>query len=471
VYQSLLKFIVRRVPALKQLDDTMKDVMRRTSTAMILRFSRTLISFVFNVILARMLGADGVGVYFLAYTVTRIASIIGRVGLDQAVLRYVAAGSSQGQLNQIVGVYRYAVLITSTLSVLATAIVFLSAPLFGQLFNEPSLVEPLRIMSFSIFPWALIFIQSRALQGMERIGDSIFIEMLGIPFVNIPLVLVMTAGYGLIGAAGSYVISTFLILLLGVLLWRKITPDLRGVEGEFDLKLLMTTSMPLFWVDFTIIVMGMTDTLILGVLATSTDVGIYDTAKRVSALAGAMLSPINMVVAPKFAGMYAKGEIQKLGRLARNSAKFVTVISIPYLVLFMLVPEWILSVFGSDFAEGAPALMVLALSGFVNAFTGSVGFILVMTGNEKLMRNNAIATSIFKIILQLSLIPFLGFLGAAIATAIADATRNLISVYLVYRQFGIITIPIPDRLAKRFSKAAPASATSSQSTETAEEIS
>jgi len=470
VYQSLLKFIVRRVPALKSLDDTMKDVMRRTSTAMILRFSRTLISFVFNVILARMLGADGVGVYFLAYTVTRIASIIGRVGLDQAVLRYVAANTAQDDPAKVIGVYRYGILITAALSMLATVIVFLAAPLFSTLFDEPSLTEPLRIMALSITPWALVFIQARALQGIERIGDSSFVEMVGIPLTNVPMLIVLAGGWGVAGAAGSFALSTTFIMILGGLLWRKGTADLRGVAGEFDLRELMTTSTPLFWVDFTILVMGMTDTLLLGILATSTDVGIYDTAKRVSMLAASMLSAISMVVAPKFASMYANNEIAQLGRLARNSAKFVTVISLPYVLLFLIVPDWILGVFGSEFSEGAPALMVLALSGFVNAFTGSVGFILVMTGNEKLMRNNAIATSIFKIILQMSLIPFLGFLGAAIATAIADATRNLISVYLVYRQFGIITIPIPDRLAKRFSKAASVSATSSQSTETAEEI-
>lgn len=452
MYQSFLKRIVRLVPALSRLDGTMKDVMRRTSTAMILRFSRTLVSFVFNVILARILGAEGLGVYFLAYTVTRIASIVGRAGLAQAVTRFVAAGNSANDPQQIVGVYRYAVLISGGLSLLATAVVFLGAPLFARLFDEPTLLEPMRIMAFSIMPWALTFIQARSLQGVERIGDSIFVEMVGIPMTNIPLVLVMAGGFGIAGAAGSYVIATSLMLLLGWLLWRKATPHLRGVKGDFDLNTLVTTSIPLFWVDFTTLVMGMTDTLLLGMLSTSTDVGIYDTAKRVSMLAGSMLSAISIVVAPKFASMHAKGQIEQLGRLARNSAKFVTIISIPYVVLFLAVPSWILSIFGSEFSLGASALMVLALSGFIDALTGSVGFILVMTGNEKLMRNNAIFTATLKVIFQLLLIPYLGFLGAAIATALADSLRNFIAVYLVYRTFGIITIPIPNRWARRLSK-------------------
>jgi len=455
-YLKIAKNIGNRIPFvarfIARLDGPMKDLLRRTSTAMMMRIMRTGVSFIFNVILARSLGAEGLGVYFLAYTVTRIAQIIAKFGLHQALLRFVAGSASQGEWEKVAGVYRLAILISSSLAVVATGIVFVAAPLFADFFNEPTLIEPLRIMSLTILPWALIFLYSHLLQALERIGDAIFVETIGLPLVNIPMVILLANAYGVVGAAISYLIANVLVLLLGVLLWRRATPQIREVKGDFDRRVLIETSMPLFWTDFIVLVLGMTDTIILGRVADSEAVGIYDTAKRVSILASSMLSAISVVAAPKFAAMYAKGELDKLGRLARQSAKFATLVSLPYLALFILAPDFVLSIFGSEFSNGGVALMILSLGEFVNAVTGSVGFLLIMTGHEKLMRNNALFAGILKIVLQITLIPLFGFVGAALAAVISSSVRNLTAVVLVYWKLSIITIPIPDRFARRLTQ-------------------
>lgn len=455
-YLKIVKSVANRFPFMRpflaRMDAPMKDLLRRTSTAMIMRVLRTLVSFVFNVILARSLGAEGLGVYVLAYTVTRIAHIVSKLGLHQAMLRFVASNAAQEDWAQVAGVYRMGVLICTAMGLVATGVVIALAPFFAQLFDSPTLALPLRIMALTIIPWSLIFVHSHVLQAMERIGDSVFVETIGPPLVNIPTVIILTGAFGVVGAAVSYVISNILVLLLGYLLWRKATPKMRGVKGTFNRKMLLDTSMPLFWVDFTVLVLGMTDTLFLGYITTEEQVAIYETAKRVSILASSMLSAISVVAAPKFASMYAKGELDKLGRLARQSAKFATLVSIPYLAVFILAPGFVLGIFGPEFKDGGVALMILSLGEFVNAVTGSVGYLLIMTGHEKLMRNNALAMGVVKIILQIALIPVFGFVGAALAAFIASSARNLISVALVYWKLSIITIPIPDRFARRMMK-------------------
>ncbi len=447
---NLSQKLVNAIPFLNRLDARFLDVLSRSGVAVALRLLRTLASFGFNVLLARSLGADGTGVYFLAYTITRIASVIGRVGLDQTLLRFTAAHASQQQWDKVKGAYRQGMLVTMLLSFLATGIVFLFAPVFAEIFSEPRLTDPVRIMAFSILPWSLLYVYSTLLQGLQRIGDSIFVQGVGLPLINMPILLLLAGYLGINGAAFSYVITAVLVLILGHRLWSRYTSDdMRAVKGDFDFKLLRQTTIPLFWMEFTMIVLGLSDTIIIGIFSDSQSVGIYDTTRRVAVLAITTLTAINTVVAPKFAALYAKNDIEEIGRLARNAAQITTFMSIPVVLAFWIFPQQILSLFGSDFSEGGLALGILGIGQLINAATGAVGLILIMTGHEKLMRNNAIGTSILKITLQILLIPPFGYIGAAVAAATADIIRNLISAILVYQKFSILTIPVPSRFLKK----------------------
>jgi O-antigen/teichoic acid export membrane protein len=60
-------------------------------------------------------------------------------------------------------------------------------------------------------------------------------------------------------------------------------------------------------------------------------------------------------------------------------------------------------------------------------------------------RNNAAVAAGVNIVLQVLLIPRLGAVGAAIATAVSVALLNLTAAYLVHRSLGIWTLPVQFR--------------------------
>lgn len=439
--------VLRRTGFSTQMD----KILKRTSVAMVMRVVRIGVSFVFNVLLARMLGAEGAGIYFLAYTITRIVSIITRIGLDKTLVRFVAAHSSKDEWDRVTGVVRQSISITLLLSLLATGVIVFIAPYLSVLFSEPNLTIPLQVMAISILPWSVCILYSQIMQGVNQIADSIFLETVGIMLVNIPLLLILTATMGVTGAALSFTISTVLILILGFRLWTKYAKKhSKNAKPEFDFKYLVSNTIPLFWLDFTILVIGMVDTLILGFYTDSDAVGIYNTVKRVSVLASAILTAINVVVAPQFASMYANDEIENMGKLARDSAKLVTILSIPIVIVFFIFPELILSIFGEEFTDGSSALIILTIGQFVNAFTGSVGFLLIMTGHQKIMRNISVITSVFFLILLFILTPLYGVEGATWATTINAIVRNVVAMYFVYRLLSIVTLPLPDRIVDKW---------------------
>ncbi|MCR4288475.1 MAG: polysaccharide biosynthesis C-terminal domain-containing protein, partial [Deltaproteobacteria bacterium] len=166
-------------------------------------------------------------------------------------------------------------------------------------------------------------------------------------------------------------------------------------------------------------------------------------ASRTAFLISFVLIAVNTIAAPKFAALYHKGDMEALGSIARHSAKLMAIFASPVLLLFLIFPGWVMAIFGSQYADHGLILAVLAIGQFINVATGSVGYLLVMTGNERLQLYGISAVTVVSIVLYLTLIPAFGITGAAIATGVSVASQNLLACYLVYRALGIKTIPWP----------------------------
>jgi O-antigen/teichoic acid export membrane protein len=92
--------------------------------------------------------------------------------------------------------------------------------------------------------------------------------------------------------------------------------------------------------------------------------------------------------------------------------------------------RWLLTtVFGAAFSSGTTSLAILAAGQLINAATGPVGVLLNMTGRErKTARGHAVALGV-QLVSGVVLIPRWGVEGAAAATALSVAARNLIFVF------------------------------------------
>ena len=74
--------------------------------------------------------------------------------------------------------------------------------------------------------------------------------------------------------------------------------------------------------------------------------------------------------------------------------------------------------------------------------TGSVGYLLTMSGYEKDFRNSVLISGPIAVGLGFALVPFYGAIGSAIATAVAVATQNLVAVWWVKKRLGFNTLPV-----------------------------
>jgi O-antigen/teichoic acid export membrane protein len=79
--------------------------------------------------------------------------------------------------------------------------------------------------------------------------------------------------------------------------------------------------------------------------------------------------------------------------------------------------RWLLLLFGEEFVAGYPALFALIVGQAVNSLAGSVAYLLIMTGHQNRAAAIMGAGVMVIVLLCFALVPALGALGAALATA------------------------------------------------------
>ncbi|MBT6456251.1 MAG: hypothetical protein HOK37_12010 [Gammaproteobacteria bacterium] len=117
------------------------------------------------------------------------------------------------------------------------------------------------------------------------------------------------------------------------------------------------------------------------------------------------------------------------------------IIALPAFLLCLFFPQQLLLIFGTDYQQADSLLMILAFAQFINVFTGSNGYILMMTGHEREFRNIALLSAVLTVILSFILIPFFGAIGAAIATVLGFLTKNFGGTWIAYKKTKVLSIP------------------------------
>ena len=425
----------------------MLDVTRGVGLAFALKIFGAGLAFAFNVAIGRLLGTHGAGLFFLALSIATIGSVVGRAGLDNALLRFTAIHSIREEWGQVAGVYSLGMKLSFVASGSISLVGFLAAPwMAAVLFRKPELGEPLRWLSLSILPFSLLNLQAECLKGVRRIRDAMLIQSVGLPLIGLLLVVPFSRVAGVTGIAWAYLLATSLVAGCAVFAWRAALAARVLSVVHFSWSDLVKSCKPLFVTALmNRAVLPWAPLLLLGIWASTDQVGIYGAASRVAMLVNFALATVNNVLVPKLAELYAKGDMQRLARTARRSALFVTLLASPLFVAVIAGNQWVMGLFGPGFREGGLVLAILALGQLISALTGSVNHILIVTGNESVVRNVMVLAASVMVLLSLLLAPLMGGAGVAIATSIATAGLNLAAAYVVWKKLGVVTLPFLGR--------------------------
>jgi O-antigen/teichoic acid export membrane protein len=297
-------------------------------------------------------------------------------------------------------------------------------------------------MCLSILPFTVLNLQAESLKGLKRIRDSQLIQGIGVPFVGLLLIWPLASIAGIEGVAWAYFAATALVAILGMWAWRNAVASSTEAVAPYPFAELWASCKPLYVTSLmNRAVLPWAPLFLLGIWANSAEVGVFGAATRVALLISFLLVTLNTIVAPKFAEFHATGDMDAMGKMARRSAALLTVLVSPLFLFMFVFSDWVMRLFGAEFSAGGNILSILMVGQLVNVVCGSVGYLLMMSGNEKTYRNITISSALLQLLLVLILAPLMGGIGAAIAASTAMIAMNLASVLAVYKRLGIVTIP------------------------------
>lgn len=426
-----------------------RELVTGSSVAFLFKIIGMTLGYIFVLLITRNLGAYAMGVFAISITVLEVFSVFGRMGLETTLLRFTAEYSAQKRMDLIREIYRKAIKLIVPLCALLSVLMYLGAPVIAKdVFKNEHLIQSFRIISIALLPAVFLTINLESIRGLKKIKEYAFLQNIpGSLFGSLMLLTALLFYKSENLPILVHTASIFFLCIFSFILWQRNTMsnytrrDISDTSIRF--KTLLKTSLPMFLSSSLFMIMGWTDTIMLGIFRSEEEVGIYNVALKISLLTSITLYAINSIAAPKFAELFGRGDREGLGQIARNSTKMIFWSSLPLLTLFILFPSFVLGIFGNEFTAGALALIFLSIGQFVNAISGSVGYILQMTGKEKVFQYIILSATLINIFLNSILIPRYGINGAALASMISMTFWNLISLVYIKSFLNFVTLYLP----------------------------
>ncbi len=398
-------------------------------------------SFAISLIITNLLGAAAYGVFSYGFSWVNLMAVFSCMGFEQLALKEIPAYRAQGRKDLMHGYFKYATKRILLLSIIVSVFLFFLSWLLRQP-NDSSLrtglwlaipALPIIAMINLRFAWLRSFHFNSLSQFPDKvIRPLVFLAMLLAAYLfydrglNIFMVIIMSG------------ISILLALIVGnYYIQKKVLTTVEDVPAIYEKPKWRKVALSLFIVNGIYFYLSQLQILMLGSFKGAAETGIFAIASRLSDLEGYMLFALNVVLAPIISRLFAEQKLAELQTVITRTLWFGFLFSLPLITGFLMFPSFCLSFFGDEFGSGKNALIILTLSQVVNFATGSVGYMLTMTGHQKTAIKLLLLTAALTTLLGFILIPILGINGAAISAAVNNIVLNVLMAIAVYKKTGI----------------------------------
>jgi len=387
-----------------------------------------LLGFLAIVYLARVLGPGDFGKLNFAMAIVTYFILIANLGLPLLGTRQIARDREN---------------IDSNLANILTMRLFLAAQSFGLLFlivyflNKPPEIKYLIILyGLGIIPSALLL--DWAFQGVERMEYIGAGRILG-SIIYVGLTLGFVKGQQQLLLVPCFQISANLlvaVLLIFIFVYYFGKPRFRYKFSS--LKGLLTAALPIGLSILMIQVVHYIDTLMLGFMKSTEQVGHYSAAYKIIMILLTAVWCYQDAVFPVISNYY-KTSTDSLKKIQSYSTKIMLTLTLPLAIGGTILAKPIMNlIYGGQYGPGVIALQILIWTVAIGSLHGIYvrGLIACDRQNRRLII--AIVHAFIVIALNFVFIPLFGLIGAAIVTVSAE----FLVIFLSYREFSkIVSVP------------------------------
>ena len=428
-------------------DKDFSELFKKGGVSFLIRIGGQITGFLLSFVIAHLYGAQGLGNYVLAIVILKIFTLVSKLGLDTFSIRFIASFSKTNKWKSIQLFRKKILILISITSITSSVVMYFLADIIVDYIDVK--VEYVKLSSFFVLPMVFFMLHYQSLRGLKRIAEfSFFYRMAQSTFSIVSLFIITAFIKSSNVPVYAFLTSVSIVSVLSFITYRYCFSKKATFSNKEDIEDLtiiniLKISIPLMLAQSLQFIMAWTDKLMIGSLMSAESVAVYGVAFRFSMGVTITLMAINSITSPKFAEKFANEDIKGMGKIAMQSAKIIFWTTIPLATIFLLFPKFFMGLYGTEFLIGIEALRWLIIGRIVNAFSGSVGSLMQMSGQQKVYLNILIIGSVINVVLNYYLIPIYGIKGAAISSMISLSFWNLTMVYMVKRKFGFSTIYIP----------------------------
>ena len=184
------------------------------------------------------------------------------------------------------------------------------------------------------------------------------------------------------------------------------------------------------------------DRTLLGVFASTRDVGIYEQALKLVAILLTIVTSLGTVMLPRVSQLLAQKEHKAVIKLYEFSFLLYNMIIFPVIAGMLIVNDNFVQFFlGSEFQDAKYAIMIMVWKMFFIGWTNIMGIqILIPHNKHKEFMVSTTIPAFFSIACNLVLIPHLGYIGAAITSVLTESVVWCIQLY--YTRTYLKEVPI-----------------------------
>ena len=304
-------------------DKKISEILTGSAWALGARVISTGLAMITSIIIARVYGAEMMGVVAMVLSFLRITTIFTILGTNNAILRLIPEHISKYSFSSAFKVYRKTQYLVTGVSVLAGGMLFLISDLIaGKIFSKPHLSYFFALASLCVVFLSLGDLNTQAVRGLRLLRTFAFMQLL--PSAS-NLLIFMGLSFLIFNVYNPVyaILASFLVTamvgacIMQVEFKRKIQQN--DAVSDMPMKDILAISVPMLMTSAMTFLIGQTGVIILGMFRTEAEVGYYAIAVKLATLTTFVLTAINSMAAPKFSELFHSGNMDDLFYVAQKS--------------------------------------------------------------------------------------------------------------------------------------------------------
>ena len=436
-----------------------KKAVKGTSIVFLMALLTAFLSYLWRVLLEGSLTKSDYGLVFALIAFFQIILVFKDLGMNSALVKYIAEFRAEGKLDQIKGTIHIAFVVEFFVGlIIGITVIAFSDSIATSVFHDyadtalASLLIKLYAVAMILVPGASVIRSSfQGFQRMEYYSLVPFIRTFSLLFFTY---ILLDKGLFVIAPILAYVLYYMLPPLIYFPIFiKKVFPDFFRVRAAIDkhlTKKLLRFGIPVILTGFGGIIFTTTDTAILTLFRPLSEVGLYNIGMPTSRILWKLSAALTVVLLPLSSELWVSKSADRIGKGMELLYKYAFMLILPLSIVMFIFPEIILRIiFGGDSVAAANVIRILSIGAVARVLGTANNTILSGIGKPGVVSRITLAGAGVNLVLNILLIPVYGMEGAAATTTLTfilmfflamRKLRESIDIRLPWRDFASIAI-------------------------------